>query len=99
MSSTDQSSRQLDRRVALLLPAGALLLFLGYCVAVDLLGWLDFDLGPIAGIFGALAVFNFGLALTARRWTFGRWGTFGYETLHAVLLTVALHHLGGTRMG
>jgi signal transduction histidine kinase len=99
MTPPDQLSPLPDRRVAVLLPAVALLLFIVYCVTVHALGWLRFDLGPVVVVFGGLAALNFVLAVVARRWTFGRWLTFAYEATHAALLTVALHYLGGARMG
>jgi|SRR5688572_7555933 signal transduction histidine kinase len=60
--------------------------------------WLGFSMGEAGRIAGLIVAINVALAVLAPRW--GRWRFAGaaYGTVHALLLTLLLHALGGLRV-
>ncbi len=85
-----------EARKVMLMGAAGLATYL-VCVWVTRRAF-GFDTTAATPLLAGMIVLNLGLATTAARWTRWRWAGSAYGSLHAVLLTVVLHFLGGARM-
>lgn len=82
-----------------LVAVGGLSLFFGFMIGIKAAGWVNFELPPVFAVFSALIVLNLMIAPSARRWASWRHAAVVYEAVHAVVLTLVLHFLGGPGLG
>ncbi len=99
MSALAISHQPSSVRGAVLMAAFGLLLFLGFFVAIRMLGWAEFPLLPLVPTVGALAFFNLLLAVDTRWRDLGAWVAWAYEGIHAAAFTAMFHFFGGISAG